>query len=242
MKLLSSRLITLDHFSITEGTQPMNAFFYIINGAFELTVDGKTRKISKNELVFFPNDMEFKRYMTSPLTFYNVQVSDGKQLPRGYVKVKNHARLLSTLEFLTELSARPDSKQRMKDHYLQDVLMQLEMEKISAEKLDDPITLKAIEFMENHLSKKISVDDIADAVGVSVTGLIQHFRKNTDVTPIRYLTLMRIKKAETLLCSKESTLSVIAAECGYDNAYYFSNVFKKEKGESPKSFRQKNGV
>ena len=55
---------------------------------------------------------------------------------------------------------------------------------------------------------------------------------------MRRLTLLRIKKAELLLSTTNATLSEIADECGFDNAFYLSSVFKKEMGISPKSYRR----
>ena len=51
-----------------------------------------------------------------------------------------------------------------------------------------------------------------------------------------------IKKAEELLCGTSLTLSQIASECGYENAFYLSKAFKKVKGVSPKIYRQKYGI
>ena len=86
------------------------------------------------------------------------------------------------------------------------------------------------------------VNDVARAVGMSVTGLTEHFKKATGCTPMRYLSLIRLKRAEELLCTTSEQLSRIAEMCGYDNAFYFSNAFKKEKGVSPRLFREKNGM
>jgi len=95
-----------------------------------------------------------------------------------------------------------------------------------------------IEYFEKNLASKISLEDVALSVGISPSGLIQHFNRYTGTTPIRYLNLMRVKRAEQLLCSSDGTLYDIAAECGFENPFYFSNVFKKEKGISPREYRK----
>ena len=87
--------------------------------------------------------------------------------------------------------------------------------------------------MESNISKKLSINDVATTVGMSVTGLTERFKKSTGRTPMRYLSLIRLKRAEELLCTTSEQLSRIAEMCGYDNAFYFSNAFKKEKGVSP---------
>ena len=242
MELLNSRLMRLDKFEITRGHQPVNAFFYILEGSFWLTVNREKRLISENDLVFFPSDMEFERHMVSPILFYNVQVSDGADLPKGYVHLKNCYRLLSSLEYMTELCSRPDGEQELKNHYLNDIFIQIKIEKRAEKGINDVYMAKAVRYFEKNLTRKISVSDISCEVGVSASGIIQHFKESTGMTPINYLISMRLKKAEALLCSTKMTLSQIASECGYENAFYLSKAFKKEKGVSPKNYRQKYGI
>ena len=76
----------------------------------------------------------------------------------------------------------------------------------------------------------------------TVSSLISHFKAAYGQTPMRYLTLLRLKRAEALLLSRGTTLEGIARASGYDNAFYFSNAFKKEKGISPSAYRRKFGV
>lgn len=242
MRLISSRLMRLTCFEIENGRQPMNAFFYILEGSFYFSANGVEKIIGKNDLVFFPNDMDFKRKIITPITFYNVQTTDSIGFPRGYVEVKNHMRLKSTLELLTELSAHPHEDSSIEQHFLEDVFVQLSSEKLFNNELYDGCVSQAIRFMEKNLSSKISIKDIARHSDVSVSGLTSYFKKSTDMTPMRYLTLMRIKKAENLLCTTSAKLYEIAEECGFDNAFYLSNAFKKEKGESPRSYRRRYGV
>ena len=65
------------------------------------------------------------------------------------------------------------------------------------------------------------------------------FKKEMGVTPLEYLTSLRMKKAEIMLSSlwtKDYSISEIAELCGYDNALYFSRVFRKWFGCSPSRY------
>lgn len=242
MTLISSRIMMLDHFVICKGRQPINSLFYILEGSFFLTVDGKKKLVSSGNLVSFPNNMDFEREMISPILFYNVQISDNFDLPRGYVHVEDHNRLVSSLEYMTKLSSRNDVSKELINHYLNDIFIQLKLEVMQSQSIDNSIVKKAIEYFEYNLARKISLSEVASYVGISVTGLTEHFKAATSITPIKYLIMMRIKKAESLLCSSKVTLSQIASECGYENAFYLSKSFKKEKGISPKEYRLKYGI
>ena len=83
--------------------------------------------------------------------------------------------------------------------------------------------------------------NVADALE-SVPLCKDHFRRlfkaDTGTTPVEYLNRIRINYAKELL--ENSTLSVknIAQMCGFDDQYYFSRVFKKQTGESPKLWKR----
>lgn len=70
------------------------------------------------------------------------------------------------------------------------------------------------------------------------------FKKEMGMTPLEYLTSLRMKKAETMLSimwGRDYSVAEIAEQCGYDDALYFSRVFKKYFGCSPTVFAKKSG-
>ena len=70
----------------------------------------------------------------------------------------------------------------------------------------------------------------------------KRFKKEVGVSPLEYMTNLRMKSAEMLLTAmwaNEYTVSEIARMCGYDDALYFSRVFKKHYGCSPSTFAKK---
>lgn len=226
-------------FAIEHGFQPTDALFYIVQGSFTLTIDGEECVVSKNNIVSFPSNMEFKRKILEPLTLYNVRYVRDREVFGGKLEVKNHTRILSTLSYMISLSQLPCADESITQHYLEDIFLQLKTEQMLKLPLCDSIVADAISCFECSLDKKIYINDIAESIGVSVSGLMWHFNKALGVTPMRYFNIMRMKKAEELLVTTNDSLSRIAAECGFDNAFYFSNAFKKEYQIRPSDFRKK---
>lgn len=90
------------------------------------------------------------------------------------------------------------------------------------------------EFREN-----IRVEDCAKACNMSKSWFIRSFRARTGETPQRYLTNIRLSQARELLSSSSLNIGEIAAFCGYENALYFSRIFRKYMGLSPSEYRQR---
>ena len=125
------------------------------------------------------------------------------------------------------------------NHYLKDVFAQIELEALETHSFDDEVVKRAISYFAENINQRITLSHLTKFLGISVSGLTNRFKNATNLTPLRYLALMRIEAAEKMLLTTEASHGEIAAACGYDNAFYFSNAFKKEKGEAPRSYRQK---
>ena len=99
---------------------------------------------------------------------------------------------------------------------------------------------KGIEFISSHYSYNITVEDIADYVGVSRSHLFRSFESILGESPKEYLTAFRMKQACYLLEHSDLSITAIANSIGFDNSLYFSKTFHKRKGMSPKDYRQKH--
>lgn len=82
-----------------------------------------------------------------------------------------------------------------------------------------------------------SLQDAASHVGVSQSHLSKVFSQETGQTFIEYLTQTRIQKAMELLLTTPNKTYEIAHRVGYHDAHYFSNLFKRVTGQTPKQFR-----
>lgn len=96
---------------------------------------------------------------------------------------------------------------------------------------------KAIEFITSNYSYPITVEDIASYVGLSRSHLFRSFETVLGQSPKEYLTEFRIKQACYLLEHTNLSITAIANSLGFDNGLYFSKIFHKEVGLSPKAWR-----
>lgn len=96
---------------------------------------------------------------------------------------------------------------------------------------------QAIEFIDTNYSRKISVEEIAEYIGINRKYLCQIFSDIINVSPQNYLINFRLQKACDLLAGSNLAINEISNSVGYGDPYLFSKVFKKYKGVSPKLFR-----
>jgi DNA-binding response OmpR family regulator/nitrogen-specific signal transduction histidine kinase len=82
----------------------------------------------------------------------------------------------------------------------------------------------------------LSVDKIAEEVGISRVHLHRKMKELTGQTPHDFIRNIRMKKAATLLSSGDMNVSEVMYACGFSNAASFSTVFKKMYGMSPREY------
>ena len=93
------------------------------------------------------------------------------------------------------------------------------------------------EMLENYSDPNLSLQAAADDTGVSLTYLSTLFSQTKGKTFIDALTEIRLNHAKELLKETDLLITAIAFEIGYNDPNYFSYLFKKKVGISPKAFR-----
>lgn len=99
---------------------------------------------------------------------------------------------------------------------------------------------KSCIYIKDHLGEIITREDVARQVHLNADYLNRIFKKETGYTIADYLTRERVLWAESLLINSEMSVSEIAMEVGIRNFSYFSSVFRKITGCSPKEYRIKS--
>lgn len=95
-------------------------------------------------------------------------------------------------------------------------------------------------FINNNISKKITLNDLSYSLHYSKATLTQHFKKEFGITIVEYVTKKRIELSKRLLLESDKPLREISILCGFDDTEYFSRTFKKINGLPPAMWREKN--
>ena len=100
-------------------------------------------------------------------------------------------------------------------------------------------TDQMIAYLQKHCEEKFSSVDIETYMGLSYKHLNDVFKKETGMTLQKYHCQMRMERAARLLQQTDLTITQISEKLGFDEVFYFSNVFKKQMKLSPMSYRKK---
>ncbi len=92
-------------------------------------------------------------------------------------------------------------------------------------------------YLESNYSNSISVQAIADSMGLNRSYLHRLFKSATGASVQEYVLDLRIRKACSLLKSTDLPIAIISLSVGYEDTLYFSRLFKKKKGVSPSQYR-----
>lgn len=101
---------------------------------------------------------------------------------------------------------------------------------------------KAIEYIQNNYQNPVTVELLANFVGIHRSYLSTLFEQHLQLSPQQFLLKYRITKAKNMLINTDISIQQVAASIGYANQLSFSKAFKKVVGISPSFYRQKQQI
>ncbi len=96
-----------------------------------------------------------------------------------------------------------------------------------------------ISHMEKHYAEDLRFEDLAAAAHLAPTTLRRLFHESFGCSPMAYLQQLRIKKAMLMLADPTRSIGDIAFAIGFNDSGYFTRIFKKETGGTPREFRRR---
>ena len=100
------------------------------------------------------------------------------------------------------------------------------------------VIYKIIHYLENHTHEKFQTHDLCKNLFLSYKHIERIFKESTGKTLLEYHTAIRINEAARMIRETSYSIKYISLYMGYNDPYYFSNVFRKINGVSPKAYRK----
>ena len=98
------------------------------------------------------------------------------------------------------------------------------------------------EYIDTHPEEKLTLEELAAKTGYAPTHLSRKFKQETGSSIVDYIQRSKLERAKFLLTNTQQTVDAISDQLGFSSRSYLTNVFKKYTGETPTSYRKKNGV
>ena len=99
---------------------------------------------------------------------------------------------------------------------------------------------RAIHYFNKNFNKPISIEQYALEHLMSVNWFIHSFKEVMNIPPMQYIVSLRINAAKEYLQKTNKSISEISDAVGYENALYFSRLFKKYTGMNPTEYKKAN--
>lgn len=231
-------------------------FLYTLSGSCVVeTEDGKAEIMQKNDaaLLFMPSN---SRYYTNPASterwryFFIKFIVDKMTKPycNEILETVGHVFTLSPDSYSITSAVDLITKRRngLLNHpklcfaAIYDFLCKLYYDTMKRNPDYSILVQDAIRIMEERYAKLSGIQELASMVNLSTEHLTRKFTKETGISPIKYLTKLRLDHALSLLSYTNAPIADIAASCGFESSSYFTRVFKKTMSLSPSEYRRRN--
>ncbi|GAB2020994.1 AraC family transcriptional regulator [Pseudolactococcus yaeyamensis] len=234
----------------------------VIDGSVDYIIgDQKTRIESQTILLFNPGVYHHETYETGMASTqlhigfrnFNLQGVSRDNFPFSSSIIKLNEFERDFFEVCQEILAEKSNGSPGYDLMLKTLVMQLiifilrdsatnHLEtnalKLSYEAQEKQAIIHAIiGYLEEHHTEEVSLSTLSQTLYISPTYISRIFKEETGESPINYLIKLRLERAKELL-ENQATMTVkeAANQVGYQDAYYFSKLFKKYYGKAPSAF------
>lgn len=178
--------------------------------------------------------------------FFNRSPNFSNRLDRNNPTTKEIASLL--LRMQKEAEEKPEAYELMIKTYLLNILVLLirNYDYVARENTPSLQSEKlfrmenAINYMDDHITDSLTLDEIAKRAGMSRTYFSSVFKTLNGLTPWEYIGLKRIELAKQALRTSDLSVLEIAFDCGFNNVSHFNRLFKKATGLNPMEYKSKS--
>ena len=179
--------------------------------------------------------------LTSTTGFHNtyIQVTDALPLSEHEITVlKNHPDILPLAKIILDLYNLKENGYQNSLKIAGDLLMQFVYDYYHGH-IHPPLIREIQDYISKNYFSSITMQSLSEIFGYNGDYIRSIFKKEIGQTPLEYLTDIRMNQAKNLLQNMDFySINEISLLCGFHDPLYFSRLFKKQIGMSPKEYRK----
>lgn len=211
---------------------------FLYDGKMSYFINDVKYEMKSGDIIYLPAGCMRQRDIGDGHNEYiSVNFHSFEMLPLQFLStqcINDEVKLL--MEYFDKAYTTPsESKPKKLVHILEALILQISDNMKNGSKT--PLADKIANYLSCHYSERITLDDISQGTYYSVAYCESEFQKAFGKSIIHYLIDLRISEAKNLLAETSMPCSVIANMVGFEDANYFSRVFKKRIGLSPLQYR-----
>ena len=239
-------------------------FSIITSGEINYCIEGSHYLLEKDDVMIFNPGVHHQELINSNTVCTQLHIGIANLnidcISNNFIRSFDGAPILSVkkykdefLQCCNEISKEQRLRQLGHSFILKSLVMKLiiilyrEMDECSAPPFhqadqlirnDKKVIIQSLlDYISSYYMKDISLDYLSTIMSISPAYLSKIFKEETGSSPIQYLIQVRLEKAKSLLGSSSLPIKDVAKAVGYEDAYYFSNLFKKHYDLSPSAYR-----
>lgn len=228
-------------FDFESETYRFPVLFLLTRGQFSCHCGNEEMTVTAGEAVICPPGVPFFRRVLQPISLHMIMAEFSPLPPAGVAHCQFPNRVWTNLHRLEPIGfCQTPEKQPIAEHYCRDTICELSRVWNSI-----PVTASAsaeltalLAEMSHRFTEQRTNTELCARLHCSEGSLIHQFRTAVGCTPQQYLTQKRLEYGKTLLIETAKSVKEIASQCGYEDALYFSRLFTRKFGLSPKIFRK----
>lgn len=231
-------------------------FFVVSSGAGTLQYEGETYQLKKGDCVFIDCRKGYSHQTSKNLWELKWVHFYGPTMHQIYEKyIERGGQVCFHPDFLEEYTLLLQEVYRLaqSDDYVKDMMIYEKLISLltilmkeswnpestrKSQRAEKKQNLQEIkEYLEDHYQEKISLDDLERKFFINKFYLTRIFKEQFGISINNYILQVRITRAKQLLRFTAQPIEEICVMCGMNDANYFSRMFKKVEGISPREYR-----
>lgn len=228
-----------------EKRRKEDSFIYILGGEAMLYVGDFEFHVKPNDIIHRPAHLNYKSHgLKGPFYYFNLTFdADEKSSVLDTVIHDENQYFLKKFETIFTKWQRKERQYLLECKALvYSLAAELfnERDYIKHPNKHREIISRANSYIENNIANPtLSINEILGFLNISDTYFRQIFKEYHGISPLKYITDLRINKAKDYLENSDMNITRIAMATGFSNVYYFSNIFKSNVGLSPMKYKKK---
>lgn len=237
---------------IREEGYPVHQLIFCTSGEGMLLVEGESYHIKKDEYFYLRPNVAHEYYGITDCWGTNWVTFDGENVINTMNKlnicmttgkmIRNKQKIEMVFnKILTSLKNNVPLSGFVASSLLYELFLAFYIERraeIDASNVQENSLIHTIiEYIDNHFQEQITLDELAQLVGITPQYLCKIFKKSLHIRPFEYLAKKRIQEAKRLLSNGNMPIKDVGRAVGYKDKSYFYVMFKRHEMISPSNFR-----